>query len=409
MSDARAGTAGGPHTTAVLLPPTPASYLRVGGLPLICRTVVLAQRAGFDAVVAVAGEDELPLRQALAADRRSRAVPISRGPILPVIAQGGVVVLPSDCVFTAGALRRLRDAGGDPEAVALRPDGVSGAPIVLCSRDAFGGLETALLSGTPVGAVPAERTREAAEVLAGEVCTAVAGEADAERAERRLIAALRAETYASDGPIARLDRSLSMRISRRLVHTPLRPNHITTIGTAVGLLAAWCFAQGTHGFGLLGAILFWAATIVDGCDGEVARLKLQETRFGGLYDVVTDNVVHAAIFAGLAAGQVRVNPNFDLPLLAGALVVGLLCACAATYFCLIRHPPVTDSRPRSRRGRIRRALLLAFEAVMNRDFSYLLLALAAVDRLGWFVWGAAYGTFAYCAALVWVYRWRDAE
>lgn len=409
MNGDPADNAGTPHSTAVILVATPASFLRVGGLPVIQRTILVAQRAGFDAVVAAGGADGDRVRDVLSADRRTGGVPIFAGSVLPGIGGERVLVIPSDCLVTAAALRRLRTAGRNGDLLALRPEGGSGTPIVLCSRQAFGALETALLSGRPLDALPAGNTREAAAILGSEICVPVTSAEDAARAEQRLIAELRAETYDSDGPIARFDRSLSIRISRRLVRTPLRPNHITTIGTGVGLLAAWCFAQGTHGFGLLGALLFWAATIVDGCDGEVARLKLQETRFGGLYDVVTDNVVHAAIFAGMAAGQVRANPGFDLPLLAGALVGGLLCACAATYFCLIRHPPATDPQPQSRRGRIRRLLLLAFEAVMNRDFSYLLLALAAFDRLGWFVWGAAYGTFVYSAALAWVYRWRDAE
>ena len=53
---------------------------------------------------------------------------------------------------------------------------------------------------------------------------------------------------------------------------------------------------------LIGALLFLLCIIVDGVDGEVARLKLQETRFGHLLDVVTDNFVHLAIFARIALG-----------------------------------------------------------------------------------------------------------
>ena len=72
-------------------------------------------------------------------------------------------------------------------------------------------------------------------------------------------------------------------------------------------------------------------------------------------------------------------------------------------------PPADQPAPRSRRGRWRRRLLRGFESLMNRDFAYLLLALALFGKLHWFLWGAAFGTYIYAGALVLVYRWRDAD
>ena len=40
-----------------------------------------------------------------------------------------------------------------------------------------------------------------------------------------------------------------------------------------------------------------AHSILDGCDGELARLKFQESRWGGILDFWGDNVVHSVIFA----------------------------------------------------------------------------------------------------------------
>jgi phosphatidylglycerophosphate synthase len=233
--------------------------------------------------------------------------------------------------------------------------------------------------------------------------------ADADAAERRLLSDLRAATAETDGPIARLDRALSTRLSRLLVRTPLRPNHITLAGTAVGLWAAWSLAAGTYGGGLLGALLFWLAVILDGCDGEVARLKMQETRFGYLFDVTTDNLVHAAVFLGIGVGQYRAEPSQSYALLGALLLTGLAVSLLASYVCLIRHPPACRLEVRSSRGRMRKRLLQGFEAVMNRDFAYLLLPLAVVGRLHWFLWGAAFGSHAFAGALFLVYRWRDEE
>ena len=45
---------------------------------------------------------------------------------------------------------------------------------------------------------------------------------------------------------------------------------------------------------------------------------------------------------------------------------------------------------------------------MNRDFAYLLLLLAALDRIRWFLWAAAVGTFVYAGLLTWASR-RSAD
>ena len=219
----------------------------------------------------------------------------------------------------------------------------------------------------------------------------------------------RRATAATDGPIARFDRTVSTRISRYLVRTPLRPNHITAIGTTIGFLGAWALSHGTYLSGVIGTLLFWLAVIIDGCDGEVARLKFQESWLGYVFDVATDNIVHVAIFIGLGMGIYRAAPDGNLFWLVMLGVGGFAAAAAATLLTLVRQPPAQDRPARTRRGKLRQQLLRGFEALMNRDFAYVLLALALIGRLDWFLWGAAFGTYVYAGALVVVYRWRDAE
>jgi phosphatidylglycerophosphate synthase len=346
---------------AVIVAPTPWSLRAVLGVPLLRRAVLCAQLAGFERVVVESGGEGTRVRELLAADARTRGVEVVAVADAELVGSPSTVLIPADCLVTRATLARFRPSDTD------------------AWRDA--------------GCVPvidAASARAAAELLLGE---------------------LRTETGDSDGPLARLDRTASQWLSVRLVETPLRPNHITTIGTAIGLVAAWCIAQGTWSVGFLGAMLFVVAVIVDGCDGEVARLKFQETRFGGLYDVTTDNVVHAAIFIALGVGQMRRDPDGPWGALLALLLLGVACAAAAGYFCILRHPETMrgGAPSRSTRGKIRDALLRAFEGLLNRDFAYLLLVLAAIDRLRWFIWGAAFGTFAFAAAVVWVYRWRDAD
>jgi phosphatidylglycerophosphate synthase len=374
---------------AVLLPPTPLSFRHVAGLPIVQRAALSALRGGFDAVVALAPDDPAALRAVFAGDARTAAIPIVTDPQSPLIATDRVALIPSHCVVTPAALSRARETP------------LNGTPL------RFGpGMEGIVVGPRSLVAAPPPPATIPTASLEGALCVPVATPRDADAAERALLRTLGSP---SDGPIARFDRALSTRLSRHLVRTPLRPNHITTIGTLVGLTGAWCLAQGTYGWELAGALLFWLAVIIDGCDGEVARLKFLESRFGYLYDVTTDNIVHAAIFAGMGIGLYRADPTQPFLLLGALLVGGLIAATAATMTLLVPDPPGDQPPPRTARGRWRRRLLRGFEALMNRDFAYMLLVLALFGKLHWFLWGAAFGTYVYAGALVLVYRWRDAD
>lgn len=380
------GAAPAAGCTALILPPTAASFTAVAGLPIVQRVALSALRAGFEAVVALAPDDAAALRAVFARDARTAAIPVVADTAAAAIATERVALIPADCVVTPDALRRVRGAA------------LNGAPLRFGERGIVLGTRD-VLAGAPA-------TRLDAGALAGELCLPVRDADEAAAAERALLATLGSP---EDGPIARLDRAVSTRISRHLVRTPLRPNHITTIGTAVGLGAAWALAQGGYAFGVLGTLLFWCAVIIDGCDGEVARLKFLESRAGYLYDVTTDNIVHAALFAGLGIGLYRTDPSQPFLLLGALLVGGLVCATAATMTLLVPNPTAAQARPRTARGRWRQRLLRGFEALMNRDFAYGLLVLALLGKLHWFLWGAAFGTYVYAGALVLVHRWRDAE
>ena len=379
-------------TVALILPPTASSFRVIGGLPLVQRTVLGALRAGFARVVVMAGSEEARLRDVLGVDPRTRTVEVIEGPPAASLGDQRVLVIPGDCLVTPAALARARATSANGRDVIFAGDGTS------LRLGAASGAEIAAAGDTDVAS------------LDGDICVRVTDEPSARAAERRLLAEIRASTAASDGPLARLiDRSVSQWLSRRLVHTPLRPNHITVIGTTIGLVGAWCLARGAWQLDVLGTFLFLCATVIDGCDGEVARLKFQETRFGKTFDVTTDNVVHAAIFIGLAAGQIHRHPDRHYGALLGILLGGVVVAATAGWWCLLRDPSVTErSAARTTKGRVRNALLIGFEATQNRDFAYLLFALALIDRLDWFVWGAAFGTWVFAAQLVWVYRLRDA-
>ncbi len=118
------------------------------------------------------------------------------------------------------------------------------------------------------------------------------------RAENSILADLKDKP--KDGPVSRyLNRPLSVRISRRLVDHQITPNQISLFSFLCSVLAAGLFALDGYFALLLGGLMAQFASIVDGCDGEVARLKHQCSAYGGWFDAVLDRYADAFLLFGL--------------------------------------------------------------------------------------------------------------
>jgi phosphatidylglycerophosphate synthase len=214
---------------------------------------------------------------------------------------------------------------------------------------------------------------------------------DRHEAELRLARSLRHETSNTDTLLARLlDRRLSWRISLRLARTRIAPNQVTVANTCIGLACALLFAIPSYGWRLLASILFLASTTIDGIDGELARLQMRETEWGGRLDVITDNIVHVAIFAGVFVGVYRdsTNPIFLwlLPLQLG----GFALAALSTFMAFRIRGPQAEK------------WIEQVERVSGRDFAYLLIGFALFNRLEWFCWGTAFGIYVFAFVLIWL-------
>ncbi len=89
---------------------------------------------------------------------------------------------------------------------------------------------------------------------------------------------------------------------RPLAATAVTPNHLTTARLLTGLGAAAAFAIGDEPWIGVGALLFVLSMLLDRADGELARLSGKSSRFGQLYDIVTDAVCDAAVLVGIGIG-----------------------------------------------------------------------------------------------------------
>jgi phosphatidylglycerophosphate synthase len=128
---------------------------------------------------------------------------------------------------------------------------------------------------------------------------------------------------------ARLNRRISVPISRQLIKFPISANMVSIFTLAVGIVSAAFFALGGYWNTVLGALLCLFASILDGCDGEVARLKLLESDFGCWLETVCDYVFYFFLLIGMTIGQWRTSGSKSYLLWGGVLLFGALASFLA--------------------------------------------------------------------------------
>jgi 1L-myo-inositol 1-phosphate cytidylyltransferase / CDP-L-myo-inositol myo-inositolphosphotransferase len=148
--------------------------------------------------------------------------------------------------------------------------------------------------------------------------------ADLAEARRKLLAGIRKD---SDGPISRfLNRPLSTALSRVLVRTPVTPNQVSVSTLVISLIGAGFAIQGGYLNFLIAGVLFQIASIVDGTDGEIAKLKFQSSHNGEWVDTVCDNISYIAFLIALIIGVHRAGYP---PVFAITGVLGLVMGAAS--------------------------------------------------------------------------------
>jgi phosphatidylglycerophosphate synthase len=125
----------------------------------------------------------------------------------------------------------------------------------------------------------------------------------------------------TDGMYARLNRRISIPISRQLIKLPVTANMVSILTLGVGIASAVLFALGGYWCALLGAFLCLFASILDGCDGEVARLKLMESDFGCWLETVCDYLFYLFLLVGMTIGQWR-SSGSNAYLVGGGFLLG---------------------------------------------------------------------------------------
>ena len=184
----------------------------------------------------------------------------------------------------------------------------------------------------------------------------------------------------SDGIVSRtLNRRLSTRISLRLarLRRPPSPDLVSVIAAALVALGGPLFAAGHP---VLAGLAAQLGSILDGVDGELARLTGRASRAGALLDTVLDRLADTVLLLGAGlASTASLEPTAAVALtaagLSGDLMVSYLHAYAEKL--LGRHPALTGRIPNIA-GRDTRLFTVFIAGLLGSP----VLALAAIAILG---------------------------
>jgi phosphatidylglycerophosphate synthase len=265
------------------------SFDVVGGLPSILRQVLSLQDAGIRSVNLVGVSVDM-----VRSDPRVRLdVSELRS---PREVGSSILVARAGCIWHPNVVRRLaRQAVAPDRSVAV---GSAAAAVYLCGDAVAADVIQALARSD---AVPDVLWMADADFVV------IAGTDDERRRATTLL--LRSLEKQADGLVSRhLHRRLSRLVTKRVLSTAVTPNQMTIVAAAVGAAGAVVALEGGYWNLVVGAMLFEAQNVLDGCDGEIARLKYLRSKAGEWLDQVMDDVLNIAFLVAVGIGLSKTHP-----------------------------------------------------------------------------------------------------
>jgi hypothetical protein len=118
---------------------------------------------------------------------------------------------------------------------------------------------------------------------------------------------------------------------------------VTWLAFALGVVAAALFASGQ---GVAGALVTHAASVLDGVDGELARLQLRASPRRALLDGFLDRLADVAIVGGLGLWGLTqgLNPSITLGLAVAASTGSLLSMATKDRIAALNLPRAPERR-----------------------------------------------------------------
>ena len=321
------------------------SLLRVGTLPILLRTILAMRKIAAQRIIvcAVPATKHKVERELLDMGRLPHFVDwLEASPDMPlpqVLRQiafesraNQLLVVDGNNTFCPALFRKACEWRGQNGALSLA---TAGKPIGIDVLSANFALEAADLCPSDIQTLEGlqawlmSTSQVEVEEVQPETWQRVVTAEDRLAAERKLDRWLVKPT---DGIFARMNRRVSIPISRQIIRLPITPNLVSLFTLSVGLVSGIFFARGGYWNMITGAILSVWASILDGCDGEVARLKLMETDFGCWLETVCDWLYYLFIFGGIAVGLTKTLEPLTVVAWGSWLILGAVMSFLVTGF-----------------------------------------------------------------------------
>jgi CDP-L-myo-inositol myo-inositolphosphotransferase len=284
------------------------------------------------------------------------------------------------------AFARARDAD-------RRIAGVAAAARVVHDLARAGITEAWLTLGPDAALAPAttadiERLRGAMQVTMARTGEAPAEITTTPAPAMSAMAILRATVKPGDGIVSRhLNRPISQRISWVVLAIPgSRPIHATIASAVFAIILFWGMLAGGKSGLILGAMLFQAASVIDGVDGEMARATFRATDCGKTLDSAIDMATNLLFLLGLTLHLGRHGGAFIL--WTGLWAVGAVTLGASLIAWRVRSGggPLSFDLLKPRRTRppgVARAVIRFFTFLTSRDFFAFAFMILILAGLAW--------------------------
>ncbi len=166
----------------------------------------------------------------------------------------------------------------------------------------------------------------------------------------------------NDGSISKyINRPISQWMTSKIIDYPLTPNQISIAVFFISVFSGLIISIEGYFFLLLGALLAQLSSILDGCDGEIARLKLLESKFGGWFDRVLDRYSDLFILMGLTFHTYFIHKTLTVFFI-GFIVVGGKIISSYTAFV---YDTVVSAHSNFRIGRDLIIFIILIGALLN--------------------------------------------